>query len=168
VIYSPQDLRGPIFVVVEDDATRHFVALLMNDWRFQLCKCRYSACRKYFLNKNKTQRRWKHGTFCCREHRNRASAATLTETRRKKEKASLISIAAKYLSERTDDSSWFDKPLVKRKVAEVVSERMKKDDHVSCARLSIRRNWVTRHSVDIEEKRLELIEHKRLQRNTIQ
>ena len=136
---------------------RLMLGVLMSDWGERLCKCRHALCGRYFiLRKSKPQKIYKHGTFCCDKHRNHTSAVTQTQQRRNDAKLRLIEMAAKYLVDRGADEHWQDNDLLKRRVADAVSDRMSEGLSRLANRRGIRTKWVTRNRVEIESRRREL------------
>jgi hypothetical protein len=78
------------FAAQEIDAARLFVGILADEWLERLCKCRYAPCGKYFVGA-KIRRSYRHGTFCTRAHRARASADAFTKARRQRARCALAS-----------------------------------------------------------------------------
>lgn len=144
---------GQLFAATGEEAQRLFTGLLMSDWRESLCKCRYPFCGRYFL----LARPWrvrKHGTFCCREHQARASAAACTKERRATAYRELVEFAAKWLTEwgvRSPD--WVNNDRVKRRLAGALSRYVGRKRNLRALRQNIQVKWVTRHRLAIEQKR---------------
>jgi hypothetical protein len=84
---------GDFFAAQQVAAGRLFVGVLASDWQQRLCKCRYSPCGRYFVGA-KVRQGYRHGTFCSRAHRARASADAVTKARRRRSRLDLIEVAA--------------------------------------------------------------------------
>jgi hypothetical protein len=136
------------------EAAHLFAGLTMRDWGGRLCKCRYASCGRYFLH-DKPRRAYRHGTFCCPAHRARASAMTLTASKRSQAKSSLIGWAASWLVKKGARTDWKDEDDLKSRLAAFLSKRVSESDLTNVPD-DLKVNWVTRHCTEIEQRRVEL------------
>src|SRR2546422_418325 len=75
-----------------------FAGMMMSDWPHTICKCRY--CAVYFVQERIRKTPYPHGIYCCREHRQRASAQACTTKKRLRISTNLILFTAGSLRER--------------------------------------------------------------------
>jgi hypothetical protein len=143
------------FEAQEVTARRLFVGIMASDWMMRLGKCRYPPCGRYFV-RSKFRRCYRHGTFCSREHRGRASADAVTKARRSRAKGCLIDAAARWITKMGDRATWPNEPDLKRRLAEFLSKRTLHDPNLRAGREPLKVNWVTRNRLAIEQRRLEL------------
>ena len=148
------------FEAAHFEANRLFGGIIASDWSQRLCKCRHVPCGKYFVPK-KLRGSYRHGTFCCREHRNHASSVAVVRAQRSQAKRSLVDLAAKWLVEQDRTSAWRVKADLKLRLAAFLTQRMGKDPSLRTGRESVQVNWVTRNSEAIEKRRLELVNKRR-------
>lgn len=146
---------GDFFAAQQVAAGRLFVGILASDWQQRLCKCRYSPCGKYFVGA-KVRRSYRHGTFCCREHRAHASADAVTKARRHHARSELIEAAAHWLARAHRNWAWQDDHDLKARLAAVLSEKVSRHPDLQVGGQSITVKWVTRNRVTIQQRRLEL------------
>ena len=142
------------FATMAGEADRLFTAAMVSDWRESLCKCRHAPCGDYFLLK-KPRRSYRHGTFCCRQHQRLASAAAATKDRRSRAQQKLVELAAKQLV-KWRAPRWRDDKSLKCRLAAALSESIGRNPNLRANKQMIQANWVTRNSLKIEQKRLEL------------
>jgi hypothetical protein len=146
-----------------DKAERIFMDLMFAHWKNLLCKCRDRRCSSYFLNGSEISRRRKHGIFCCPEHQRRTSAVECTTERREKEEAELITMAAEgLLTLRGTNSSWQSDAEFKRKLADLLNERIRMATD-SLQMRSVKVNWVSLHAGEIDRARRLIDRARRLQ-----
>jgi len=83
--------------LAEAEAALMLAQFLMSDLRFQLAKCRYPKCGKYFsLENGKVRRLHRNGTFCSTAHNRAATAAEATRKRRDDADQRLLKKAAEF------------------------------------------------------------------------
>lgn len=143
------------FEAQEVTANRLFVGIMASDWQQRLCKCRYLPCGRYFIG-SKLRHCYRHGTFCTREHRGRASAEAITKARRSHGQSCLIDAAAQWLTKMGCSATWPNDHDLKRRLAEFLSKRTLQNPTLRAGRELVRVNWVTRNRVAIEQRQLEL------------
>jgi hypothetical protein len=143
---------GDFFEAQWVSAKRVFVGIMGSDWCQRLCKCRYPPCGRYFIGA-KLRQSYRHGTFCSPEHRARASADAITKARRSDENRGLVDAAAQWLAQRHCISAWSDSKALKRRVAEFLSEQVRRKPNLRDGRKPVRVNWVTRNRAVIEQRR---------------
>jgi len=148
---------GKLYEAVEVEARRLFTGLIISDERRRLGKCPH--CGRYFLML-KPRRVYKMGTFCCRSHQMLARALTLTRQRRVQATERRIEFAAEQLLKwnvRTSD--WIANDERKRDLASKLSNRVRRNPNLRTKRRDVRDvkvNWVTRHSREIEKRRIQI------------
>lgn len=141
-----------------DEADWLFTGLIVSGWKEHLCKCRYSLCGGFFTQKPRLKS-CPHGTFCCREHRNRASAAKHTRQRRDEFTRGLIEFAGKYLrGRRVNSPQWQNDRRLKADLVVALSRYAldEANPKIKALRRVVKANWVTRHQLEIEEVRKDL------------
>jgi hypothetical protein len=133
------------------EATRIFLGILISEWRFRLCKCRYGPCGRYFLHP-KPRALYRHGTFCTPDHLRRAAALDSVRKSRRRAADALSSEAARKLREWGCASSWANDAKVKGRLAtHLCMFIVKKKLHAY--RQEVKLNWITRHQDAIERQR---------------
>jgi hypothetical protein len=137
-----------------EEAARLFTGLMLSEWGRRLCRCRYRACGEYFLKERLRRAPLVHGTFCCRQHQQKASATDCVNKSRAKNRRELIEKAAAILVRRQKVASpqWLEDQNCKRQLASALSATQLCQRH----KLVLRSNWVTSHCHEIEKRRLEL------------
>jgi hypothetical protein len=135
-------------------ARRLFAGILTSEWQQRLCQCQYSLCGRYFVH-SKLRASYRHGTFCSRPHRARASAEALTRARRQQARWQLIEAAAQWLC-RHPMSAWQDNRNFKDRLATALSQKARTNPNLRAGREPVKVNWVTRNRTAIEKRRLEL------------
>jgi hypothetical protein len=151
------DVRGArdFFTVQIQDALRLFVGVLASDWKDCLCKCRYSACGRYFIHP-KPRSSYKHGTFCRPDHASHAAAKESVRLSRNRAKQKLIEAAARELVKRKiANPQWRGDSDIKVHVAAQLCLVIAAEN-LDVYRQEVRLNWITRHWLAIEQKRIEL------------
>jgi hypothetical protein len=143
---------GQLMAATKEEAQRLFTGLMASDWKESLCKCRYPSCGRYFLLARPRSVR-KHGTFCCRQHQARQSAATCTKERRVAAYRELIAFAAKWLSDRGVSPDWANNARLKWCLAGALSGHIKHKRHLGALPPDIEVKWITRHRLAIEQAR---------------
>jgi hypothetical protein len=136
-----------------EEAARLFAGLMLSEWGQRLCRCRLSACGKYFLKDCLRRSALVHGTFCCAAHQRKASAGECIRRGRANQRQQLIGKAATILVRwRIASPQWQEDRKRKLKLAFALS------DTEFCKRreLVLRLSWITRHCQPIEKRRLEL------------
>lgn len=140
------------------EAQRLLVGIMVADWRYRLCKCRYKLCGRYFMH-SKPRPAYRNGTFCCRNHQSRASGAAQTDLRRQNTKRDLIKRAGEWLVKKHATSDWQSSRRLKDSLAAYLTSCIAGDpnlhglDHVKVG-------WVTRNRALIEHERIQLAEDK--------
>jgi hypothetical protein len=136
------------------EAHRLFAGLMLSEWRFGLCKCRY--CEKYFLHP-KPRASYVHGTFCCAAHGRHESAGRLSAKDRERAKFGREKVAAEYLiSKGVTTTVWQKDADLKHRLAAAVSIQMAKHPRLQSGREQVGLRWVSRNQEQIEAKRREL------------
>lgn len=151
------DVRGArdFFSAQVQDALRLFVGVLASDWKERLCKCRYSACGRYFIHP-KPRNSYKRGTFCCREHASHAVTKKWVCSFRNRAKQELIKAAAeKLLKWKIADPQWQDDSDIRVRLAAELCQVIARQ-RLAGYRQEVRPHWITRHRLAIEQKRVEL------------
>jgi hypothetical protein len=108
VLAAPEWSRpwaADFFEAQQVTAKRLFVGIMASDWQPRLCKCRYPPCGRYFVG-SKLRHDYRHGTFCSRKHRSRASAEVITKTRRSQARCCLVDAAARWLTKKRCIATW--------------------------------------------------------------
>jgi hypothetical protein len=155
----PSGVWRDVFTESLEEADRLFTGLMTNGWKELLAKCRYVPCGCYFLLK-KPRRSYRHGTFCCREHQNVVSARACTLERRARAEDELIECAARLLVRwRVQNCRWQYDTAQKRRLAAALSQRISQNPNLQGYRQEVKTNWVTRHRLEIEQKRCELTQN---------
>jgi len=139
------------FGAQEVTAKRLFFGIMASDWHQNLCKCRYRSCGRYFVSA-KIRPVYRHGTFCSRDHRARASANAVTKARRLSGKEILIDAAARWLRERDCVSTWQSDPAVKRRLASFLSTKTLKNPNIRGGRAPVTAKWTTRNRIAIQKR----------------
>ena len=124
--------------------------------RFSSCspaECRRNKlpCGRYFVSA-KIRPVYRHGTFCSRDHRARASANAVTKARRLSGKEILIDAAARWLRERDCVSTWQSDPAVKRRLASFLSTKTLKNPNIRGGRAPVTAKWTTRNRIAIQKR----------------
>jgi hypothetical protein len=141
-----------LFLEAVKEADRYFTSLMASDWKESLCQCRFARCSRYYLA-SKLRRSYRHGTFCCQEHQNLASAAVCTSLRRAQIENELIDLAARQLLRwHLDGPCWQSDTNRKHRLASVLSLYVSRK-RLHSYREKVGVNWVTRHQLEIEERR---------------
>jgi hypothetical protein len=136
-----------------EETARLFAGLMLSEWGQRLCRCRYSACGRYFLKHAYRRAPLVHGTFCCPGHQRKASASDCVRKSRSNQTRKLIEAAAAILVRwRIVNPQWQEDANRKLKLANALSATPLCRRH----KLLLRPNWVTRHHHSIEKRRLEL------------
>jgi len=144
---------GQLYAATNEEAQRLFAGLVVSDWREALCKCRYPPCGRYFLlaKPRKVRRR---GTFCCRQHQARTSAAARTKELRVTANRELVEFAAKWLTDwGMKSAKWVDDARLRRRLARALSVHVSRNPLQRARRQRIEAKWVTRHRQAIEQQR---------------
>ena len=143
------------FLAMTKEAQRLFTAVMASDWKQCICKCRHAGCGRYFVLR-KPRQSYRHGTFCCREHQRLASALACTTYRRFWVGRELIDVAARKLVEcRVRGPGWHEDTMWKRRLATAISKAMSHNPNLRANRKTVKANWVARHWLEIEQRRLE-------------
>ena len=145
-----------INAAAKEEANRLFVSVMASDWKRSLCKCRYSNCEQYFSH-TKPREYYEHGMYCSPKHLRLQSAKECTRRSRSDARTKLVKLAAKILvAKHRHCPDWQADDRLKGLIAADLSAEVSMDPNLSTNRQEIKINWVTRHSREIEEKRIEL------------
>jgi hypothetical protein len=133
-----------------------FRAMMAVDWKRRLFKCRRSNCGQYFVVEKLLRRPYRHGVFCCHEHRRSESAANCTNSRRELAKSGLVKCAAEWLlNQRGSGEAWQESKHVKLRLASFLSAKISREPNLRAAGQRVGVKWVTRHAPEIERRRLD-------------
>lgn len=137
------------------EARRHFLGIMVSNWKDRLCKCRYRRCGIYFLHP-RPRRSYRHGTFCCLAHTRSAAAKGCFGKSRTEGKQKLVEAAARMLvkqgvaDSRWQDDAWLGKSLAEKLCIVIAAERL------HGYRDQVKVNWVTRNQDVIEKMRVQM------------
>jgi hypothetical protein len=148
--------HDPIEKAWDEDPVSLLVQLLVSDWGNRISKCRYPPCGRYFLLEKPRSGGYRHGTFCCKEHRAQHSAAARTKELRSQAKKRLIDLAARWLLRNSPDQDWQRENALKRRLAASLSLQIGQQPNLSTTRDEVKVNWVTRNAAKIEQLRSKL------------
>jgi hypothetical protein len=139
------------------EADRLFTGMMSaGEWKYQVCKCAYPPCGSYFLHP-KPRAAYRRGTFCSRKHQRRASADAITKSLRSDLYHDLLAHAAELLTEWKKGPGWHDDKALKSRLAAEVSRLFNEKPRYQAVGQGVKVNWVTRHRLEIEKRRRELV-----------
>jgi hypothetical protein len=145
-IHSSTDWED-FFWSVTEEAARIFVVLMDNIERNSVCRCRYVACGRYFVN-SKPNRVYKQGTFCSRRHQMLAS----TRSRRAQSFDELIEAAARQLIQWGVAETDWHTPAMKLRLVAALSQLIARKPSLRGYRNEIKSNWISRHAIVIQRR----------------
>jgi hypothetical protein len=134
-----------------------FAGMMMSDWPHTICKCRY--CGIYFVQERIRKTSYPYGIYCCREHRQRASAQACTTKRRQRIKSTLVSFAARSLCQQGIRSAdWQNDLNRKTTLVKDINRHIRKDGGSELRKYAgvVHINWVTTNQVGIERARIQM------------
>jgi hypothetical protein len=136
------------------EAKRLFCGIMLSDWKYRLCKCRYARCGLYFLHPN-PRRSYRRGTFCHDHKKHSAAEASVLKSRSHNLEILIDAAGRKLRTWKILSPSWqLDVPLKRRLAGELCSVISRQKLHGY--RPVVRLNWVTHNQAAIEQKRVEL------------